>query len=207
MDFGPQGVGFVCKEKLKAGASVFFSIDLGDGEPVKFIAKVRWTGSVANTDNHRYGAKILNAGPEALESIVRFYCKRLAPLKRKKKLALVIVGDRNSAGFIEKNLTAGGFDVVVAKDGESGFSEYRSRRPDLIVLAVRLPELDGIEVRRRIRKLQDDRTTPILMLAASEEEARQHEGKYGAAQKFLMKPFKADGLMAAVKELLKVTDR
>lgn len=205
VDLGPQGVGFVCKEKLKTGTSLLFSIDLGGGGPVKFIAKVRWTGNIANTDSYRYGAKILNAGPEDLENIVRFYCKRLAPLKREKKLVLVIEGELNSADFIEKSLTTGGFEVVVAKDGESGFSEYRFRQPDLIVLAVRSPDLDGIEVRRKIRKLQDDRATPILMLAASEDEARRHEGKYNAAQKFLVKPFKADGLMAAVKGLLKET--
>ena len=207
VDFGPQGVGFICKEQLKSGTSVFFSIDLGGGEPVKFIAKVRWAGKIANTDNHRYGAKILNTGPEDLENIVRFYCKRLAPLKREKKLVLVIEGERSSADFIETNLTAGGFDVVVAKDGESGFSEYRFRQPDLIVLAVRSPDMDGIEVRRKIRKLQDDRTTPILMLAASAEEARRHDGKYSAAQKFLVKPFKADGLMVAVHGLLKETEK
>jgi CheY-like chemotaxis protein len=207
IDIGPQGIGFVCQEPLKVGTSILCSIDLGDGQPVKFIVKIRWSSKIANTDDHRYGAKIFNASPEDLEKIVRFYCKRLAPPKREKKTILVIEGDRTSVDLIEKSLTASSFDVVIAKDGESGFAEYRFRQPDLIILAVQLPGLDGIEVRRRIRKLQDDRTTPILMLAANTKEARQHERKYSAAQKFFVKPFKTDELIIAVKELLKASKK
>ncbi|MBI2774021.1 MAG: response regulator transcription factor, partial [Chloroflexi bacterium] len=93
-----------------------------------------------------------------------------------------------------------GYDVTTADDGEQGLSAARTADPDLIVLDLMLPRLDGYEVARRIRR---DSDVPILMLTARDSELDKVVGLEIGADDYLAKPFSMRELIARVRALLR----
>lgn len=113
---------------------------------------------------------------------------------------LVIEDEPKIADFIHRGLTYEGFRVQVANDGEAGLSAARENLPDLIVLDVMLPGLDGIEVCRRLRS---GGPVPILMLTAKDAVADRVKGLESGADDYLTKPFAFEELLARVRALLR----
>src|SRR5258708_23991338 len=100
---------------------------------------------------------------------------------------LVVEDEETIAEFVSMGLSYAGFQAAVARDGNEGLEEFRRRKPDLVILDVMLPELDGFTVLRRIR-LQSD--TPVLMLTARGEVDDRVQGLEYGADDYLPKPFK-----------------
>ena len=99
-------------------------------------------------------------------------------------------------GYLERD----GFRVETATDGPSGLAEVRARRPDVVILDVMLPGLDGIEVCRQLRTFSD---AYVLMLTARGEEIDRIMGLTVGADDYLVKPFSPRELVARVKALLR----
>jgi two-component system, OmpR family, copper resistance phosphate regulon response regulator CusR len=115
---------------------------------------------------------------------------------------LVIEDERNVSGFIKQGLSEENFEVTVAADGETGFSEMKSKTFDLVLLDRRLPGLDGLEICKLIREdLQSD--VPIIMLTALNETGDIVDGLNYGADDYISKPFKFAELLARVKALLR----
>jgi len=100
------------------------------------------------------------------------------------------------------NLKKNGFTVEAVGDGRSALESARRLKPDLIVLDIMLPELDGFEVARTLRK---EMNTPILMLTARDDEIDRVVGLEVGADDYLTKPFSMRELMARVKAQLRRT--
>ena len=113
---------------------------------------------------------------------------------------LVIEDDETLSEMLEYNLARQGYAVTVAKDGRSGVDLTRSIRPDLLVLDLMLPGLDGFEVCRMVRQ---EFNVPILMLTAKSEEIDRVVGLEMGADDYLTKPFSMRELLARVKALLR----
>jgi DNA-binding response OmpR family regulator len=97
-------------------------------------------------------------------------------------------------------LKASGFDVATAKDGAQGLSTARREHPDLIVLDLMMPEMDGLDVCRAIRR---ESNVPIIMLTARVEEADKLIGLELGADDYMTKPFSPRELVARVKVVLR----
>ena len=97
-------------------------------------------------------------------------------------------------------LKASGFDVVTAKDGALGLSAARREKPDLIVLDVMMPEMDGLDLCRHLRR---DGNVPIIMLTARVEETDKIVGLELGADDYMTKPFSPRELVARVKVVLR----
>src|SRR5512145_873212 len=97
-------------------------------------------------------------------------------------------------------LKASGYDVITAKDGAQGLSAFRRERPDLIVLDLMLPEIDGLDVCRTIRR---ESNVPIIMLTARVEETDKLVGLEIGADDYMTKPFSPRELVARVKVVLR----
>lgn len=97
-------------------------------------------------------------------------------------------------------LNASGYDVVTAKDGAQGLSAARREKPDLIVLDLMMPEMDGLDVCRAIRR---ESNVPIIMLTARVEETDKLIGLELGADDYLTKPFSPRELVARVKVVLR----
>jgi two-component system response regulator MprA len=113
---------------------------------------------------------------------------------------LVVDDEESIRELLEIGLKFEGFDVALAADGEAALAEARRVRPDLVVLDVMLPKLDGFEVCRRLRLLGD---TPILMLTARGEVDDRVAGLDLGADDYMPKPFKLKELLARVRALLR----
>jgi DNA-binding response OmpR family regulator len=113
---------------------------------------------------------------------------------------LLIEDAQDLARVITRDLGAAGYEVITAADGVAGLEAYESHRPDLIILDWMLPEMDGLEVLRRIRQTSP---VPILMLTARTEEIDRVVGLEVGADDYLPKPFSMRELIARVHALLR----
>ncbi|HLH72792.1 MAG TPA: response regulator transcription factor [Chloroflexota bacterium] len=113
---------------------------------------------------------------------------------------LVIDDDLSITTALRRALSFEGYTVDVALDGEEGLRKARDVAPDLVILDVLMPGIDGFEVCRRLRAGDD---TPILMLTARDEVADRVRGLDAGADDYLVKPFAPDELLARVRALLR----
>ena len=118
----------------------------------------------------------------------------------RKPLVLVIEDEKDIARFIELELNAEGYDTEVAFDGVTGLSKFREVNPDLLILDLMLPVLDGLEVARRVRKTSN---TPIIILTAKDSINDKVEGLDAGADDYLVKPFSIEELLAQVRAHLR----
>ncbi len=116
------------------------------------------------------------------------------------KTILVIDDEPNIVQICRDYLVAGGFGVVTADDGPQGLALARREKPDLIVLDLMLPGMDGLDVCRELRR---ESNTPIIMLTARVEETDKLIGLAVGADDYLTKPFSPRELVARVRTVLR----
>ena len=117
---------------------------------------------------------------------------------------LVVEDDERIAASIRRALAYEGYSVTVVHDGVRALEEARSRPPDLLLLDLMLPGIDGIEVCRRLREAGD--SFPILMLTARDGVSDRVGGLDAGADDYLVKPFAYEELLARVRALLRRVD-
>ncbi len=116
------------------------------------------------------------------------------------KQILIIEDDPHIAEGLQLNLTLKGHRVQIAPDGTSGLRQWKRLRPDLIVLDIMLPGIDGLSVLRNIR-LEDERI-PILILSAKADIEDKIEGLAYGVDEYLAKPFNLDEFLLRIERLL-----
>lgn len=117
---------------------------------------------------------------------------------------LVIEDDPAILRLLQRGLTMEGYQVDTAVDGESGLKLFQERQPDLIVLDLMLPGMDGMEVCQRIRQKSK---VPILILTAKDAIQDRVEGLDAGADDYLVKPFNLEELLARIRALLRRTEQ
>ncbi len=120
------------------------------------------------------------------------------------KTILVVDDEAKIAALARDYLEHAGFAVLTAHDGNAAVSAFRTRRPDLIVLDLGLPGLDGLDVTREIRR---GSSVPIVMLTARDDEFDKLLGLELGADDYLTKPFSPRELVARVRAVLRRTER
>jgi diguanylate cyclase (GGDEF)-like protein len=116
---------------------------------------------------------------------------------------LVVDDDPDIARFVEVNLRSAGYDVSVAGDGEEALERASELRPDLVLLDVMMPRLDGFEVAQRLRKNPQTANTSIIMLTAKALSSDKVTGLQSGADDYIIKPFDPIELLARVKGTLR----
>jgi DNA-binding response OmpR family regulator len=120
------------------------------------------------------------------------------------RTVLVVEDEDAIAEAVRARLASEGYDVVVASDGTEALRVHAERRPDLVVLDLMLPGMDGLEVCARIQR---DGWTPVLMLTAKAEEADKVAGFAVGADDYLTKPFSLRELTVRVQAILRRRER
>src|SRR5215510_3530601 len=113
---------------------------------------------------------------------------------------LVVEDDEEIAQVLQRSLRLEGYEVRIAGDGEAALDQSAAFNPDLVILDLGLPKLDGIEVARRLRSSDD---VPILMLTARDALEARVEGLDTGADDYLVKPFERQELLARLRALLR----
>ena len=115
---------------------------------------------------------------------------------------LVVEDDRNIAGLLQMYLEKEGYAVTVAYDGGQGLQKFRSIKPDLVLLDVMMPVMDGWAVCRTIRA---ESQTPVIMLTAKSETDDKVQGLRAGADDYITKPFEMKEVLARIEAVLRRT--
>ena len=113
---------------------------------------------------------------------------------------LVVDDDNNICELLRLYLTKEGYQVTTANDGEEGLEKFNQLKPDMVLLDVMMPKMDGLEVCRRIRKLGN---TPVMMLTAKGETFDKVLGLELGADDYMVKPFDTKEVVARIKAVLR----
>ena len=119
------------------------------------------------------------------------------------KKILVVDDEKPISDIIKFNMVKEGYEVVTAFDGREALEMFEAERPDILILDLMLPELDGLEVARTIRKTSN---VPIIVLSAKDSEFDKVIGLEIGADDYMTKPFSNRELQARVKAILRRTD-
>jgi two-component system phosphate regulon response regulator PhoB len=120
-----------------------------------------------------------------------------------KTLILVIEDEEDILALVHFNLVKSGFRVECATSGEEGYKKARDLCPDLVLLDLMLPGMDGVEVCHRLRQAPETKECPIIMLTARGEEHDIVRGLEGGADDYITKPFSPQVLLARVRAVLR----
>jgi len=119
---------------------------------------------------------------------------------------LVCDDERHIVRLIQVNLERQGYIVVTAFDGKEGLEKIRSEKPNLVVLDVMMPYMDGFEVLKTIRREPDTENLPVIMLTAKAQDKDVFEGYHYGADMYLTKPFNPMELVTFVKRIAQGQD-
>jgi len=114
---------------------------------------------------------------------------------------LVCDDERHIVRLIQVNLERQGYTVVTAFDGREGLEKIRSEKPNLVVLDVMMPYMDGFEVLKTIRREPETENLPVIMLTAKAQDKDVFEGYHYGADMYLTKPFNPMELVTFVKRI------
>ncbi|MCK8823717.1 response regulator transcription factor [Fuchsiella alkaliacetigena] len=117
---------------------------------------------------------------------------------------LVIDDDQNICQILKDYLEFENFEVIVAHDGQEGLRKSREENPDIIILDIMLPEMDGLEVCQQLRPQND---TPIIMLSAKNKDTDRITGLEMGADDYVTKPFSPKEVVVRVKTILRRTEK
>ena len=119
------------------------------------------------------------------------------------KSILVVDDEKDILKLLQYNLEKEGYEVRTARTGEEGLERARSKKPDLVILDLMLPGMDGLEVCRILRGEKETRAIPVLMLTAKASEVDQVVGLEMGASDYVAKPFSVKVLLARVKNIFR----
>jgi DNA-binding response OmpR family regulator len=123
------------------------------------------------------------------------------------KTILVVDDDLRTLKLVGLVLDQQGYDVVAAQSGEDGLEKARAETPDLIILDILMPGLDGYKVAQRLRADRVTARVPILMLTAKSDLDDRVTGFEVGADDYLTKPFHRDELVSRVESVLRLAER
>jgi two-component system response regulator ArlR len=123
--------------------------------------------------------------------------KGLQENQERRPRILLIDDEERIVNFLALKLKVSGYDVVCARDGEKGLKIARTTAPDLMLLDIIMPGIDGLEVLRRLRQFSD---LPVIILSAKEHIAEEVLAL--GANSYMSKPFSPDDLIARIKLIL-----
>lgn len=126
----------------------------------------------------------------------------MSAAERERPLVLVADDDEDILSLVVFRLEQADYEVASAADGAQALAVARERAPDLAILDVRMPELDGYEVTRQIREDEDTRAMPVILLTARIQEEDVTRGFQAGADDYIKKPFSPQELRARVQSIL-----
>ena len=117
---------------------------------------------------------------------------------------LVVEDDANMQGFLQEVLASEGYSVLTASDGQEALTQAFAQKPDLILLDLLMPNLDGVTFCRAVRADQRTKDVPIVVVTSLNMQAKLEESMAAGADDFIGKPFDVQDLIGRVRSMLQV---
>lgn len=121
-----------------------------------------------------------------------------------KKKILLVDDEKDLVEAVKLRLEANNYEVIPAFDGQEALAQARRSKPDLIILDLMLPKIDGYKVCRMLKFDEKYKKIPIIMFTARAQESDKKLGEEVGADAYITKPFESQALLAKIKELLRV---
>ncbi|MDP2928750.1 MAG: response regulator [Candidatus Omnitrophota bacterium] len=118
------------------------------------------------------------------------------------KTILIVEDEQNLVELLKFRLETNGYHVEVAFDGEDGLSKISTVKPDLVILDIMMPKIDGYEVLRRVKADPKTKNIPIIVLTARTQNKDIDQAKTLNADSFIAKPFEPSQLLGEIERLL-----
>ncbi len=118
------------------------------------------------------------------------------------KTILVVDDSASLRQVVGITLKGAGFEVIEACDGRDALNKVAGQRVNLVISDVNMPNMDGITFVRELKKLNEHRFTPVIMLTTESQEAKKGEGQAAGAKAWVVKPFQPAQMLAAVSKLI-----
>jgi two-component system, OmpR family, alkaline phosphatase synthesis response regulator PhoP len=119
---------------------------------------------------------------------------------------LAVDDEKHIVRLVQVNLERQGYEVVTANDGKEALQKVEEENPDLVVLDVMMPYMDGFEVLQNLRRNPSTREIPVIMLTAKAQDADVFKGWQSGVDCYLTKPFNPMELVSFVKRIFKSMD-
>ncbi len=119
------------------------------------------------------------------------------------KKILLVDDEESLVMLLSERLKFNGYDVITASDGQEGLDKAKKEKPDLILLDVMMPKMNGYQVSRLLKFDQRFKHIPIIMLTARTQAIDMKTGKETGADAYITKPFESENLIAEIKKFLK----
>lgn len=123
-------------------------------------------------------------------------------IRNAKKKILIVEDEADVASLLAMLLDTQGYDSILAKDGPGALEKARGEKPDLILLDIMLPKIDGFKVARMLKFDENFRHIPIIMITAKIQEKDKKMGMETGADAYFTKPFDTSVLLQRIKEIL-----
>ena len=125
-------------------------------------------------------------------------------MDNKKPKILIIEDESDISEALRLRLEANGYDVITSSDGVEGLHKAHAERPDLIILDIRLPKMDGYKVCRMLKFDEEYSSTTVIILTARIQPSDIAMGKEVGADEYMTKPYRSEELLAKIKQYLVV---
>ena len=119
------------------------------------------------------------------------------------KRILIVDDDQGILQILKKNLEPQGYEILTASDGQEGLKSARQKNPNLIILDLMLPLLDGYKICRMLKFDRKFKDIPIIMLTSCSQKEDEKLGYEVGADLYITKPFKTEDVMEKIKAMLK----
>ncbi|MFC1624716.1 response regulator transcription factor [Candidatus Omnitrophota bacterium] len=120
-----------------------------------------------------------------------------------KKRILLAEDEKDMAYAVTLQLEASGYEVIKASDGEEALKKARAEKPDLIILDLMMPKIDGYKVCRMLKFDSRYKGIPVIMFTAKAQDSDKKMGEEVSSDAYITKPFEPDVLLGKIQELLK----
>ncbi|OGW42343.1 MAG: two-component system response regulator [Nitrospirae bacterium GWD2_57_9] len=119
------------------------------------------------------------------------------------KKFLVVDDSASIRQLVSFTLTEAGHEVLSAENGSDALQKLSGSKIDMVITDLNMPDMDGIELIRKLRSMDDYRFSPILMLTTESQEAKKQEGKRAGASGWIVKPFSPQQLLTVVRKFVR----
>lgn len=119
-----------------------------------------------------------------------------------RKKILIVDDERLTRAILQRHIVLAGYDVIVASNGQEAMQKIQEVTPDLVVVDLVMPDMNGFEMCRRIRSNEQTKKTPLIVVSALQSQADIDEAKSSGADVYMTKPIKSDEFISQVKRYL-----
>jgi len=116
---------------------------------------------------------------------------------------LVVDDSASMRQLVSFTIKGAGYDVSVAENGKDALVKLNNGKVDMVITDLNMPEMDGIELIKKLRAMPDYKFTPIVMLTTESQELKKQEGRQAGASGWIVKPFSPEQLLGVVKKFVR----